>query len=326
MAESDFLCSTYSKNAGEPLPGTAPFGQVWFLLEYNGAWESKAFESSLIAEEVKTWFSAAVQKIPGAKLLLIRSGSANRAANLRPQSPASIRKGQGISFYMAAASQVQPLLYRFQLYSYSELMEMDLIRLAQGDPRYTAHQSGEKLFLVCTHGRRDRCCARDGSLVFEAMCLKAARLGLAENVWQCSHVGGHRFAANVVCFPHSIFYGRVGLENIDELIGSYLEENYLPSKARGRTCLEGPAQAAEIFLRQITGLTDLNAFAPVQYKQVAERLWEVNFQLLPGGQEYRLLIAKRATGQTVFASCNSEEQTPLEVFELLDLQQNPPLR
>jgi hypothetical protein len=321
MAETDFLCSNFSTQVGEPLPGTATYAQVWFLLEYNGTWESKAFEASTISNQVKNLVTAILQQLPAAKLLLIRSSS-SRMINLPPQSPASIRQGAGIAFYTVLVNETRSLLYRFRLYSYEELLEMDLVGLAHGYPVYDIHQTDDKLFLVCTHGRRDRCCARAGSLIFESMYSKAARMGLTENIWQCSHVGGHRFAANVLCFPDGIFYGRVGIEDIDPVMSTYRAGEFYSAKARGRSCLEGPVQAAEIFLRQITGLNGLYDFAPAQTNQIEDGVWRVSFQLQTGGQGYKLLIAKKTANQSVYKSCTSAEKTPLEIFELLELQQN----
>lgn len=320
MAENSFLCSTYSAQAGEPLPGTAPQGQVWFLLEYNGTWESKAFEASLIAEQVKDWVLAALAQIPGSKLLLIRTGSSGRAAGLHRVAPHPFDEGQSLTFYAAIAHETYPILYRFRLYSYEDLLDIDLRGLSKALSIYDARKTEEKLYLVCTHGRRDRCCARAGTLIYEAICSKSAREGAAESIWQCSHVGGHRFAANLVCFPHGIFYGRVDLEDVDGILSSYGRGHYYPKKGRGRSCFPGPAQAGEVYLRQYTNLTDLNAFGPVQTTRLDEALWKVRFQIQAEQKHYELLIAKRNTGKTIYPSCSSPEEEPLELFELLDLQ------
>jgi hypothetical protein len=53
--------------------------------------------------------------------------------------------------------------------------------------------SEEPIYLVCTHGRHDACCAVRGRPV--AAALAAA---YPERTWECSHIGGDRFAANVV--------------------------------------------------------------------------------------------------------------------------------
>ena len=54
----------------------------------------------------------------------------------------------------------------------------------------------EAALLVCTHGRREVCCAKYGRPVAQAL---AARYGPL--VWETTHVGGDRFAANLVVLP-----------------------------------------------------------------------------------------------------------------------------
>ena len=62
----------------------------------------------------------------------------------------------------------------------------------------------DPLLLVCTHGRRDRCCALDGRAL-------AAALAAAEepHVWECSHLGGHRFAPTALVLPTGYLYGHL---------------------------------------------------------------------------------------------------------------------
>ena len=71
---------------------------------------------------------------------------------------------------------------------------------------------GEIFYAVCTHGRHDKCCAKFGSRV-----CRAFRQEVGERAWECSHVGGDRFAGNVVVFPYGIYYGRVGPEDVPDV-------------------------------------------------------------------------------------------------------------
>jgi len=79
-------------------------------------------------------------------------------------------------------------------------------------------------------------------------------------VWQSSHIGGDRFAGNLVCLPEGLYYGRVDRETagtvLDEHLGSRIDlEHY-----RGRSCYGFPVQAAERFVRErdeLLGVHDL---------------------------------------------------------------------
>ena len=97
--------------------------------------------------------------------------------------------------------------------------------LAGGDP------VAGPIVLVCTHGRRDACCARLGLPLFDAL---APHLP-PERLWQSSHLGGHRFAPNVLVLPHGIQLGRIPLERAAE-VAELLEDGRIPLDLyRGRT-------------------------------------------------------------------------------------------
>jgi hypothetical protein len=105
----------------------------------------------------------------------------------------------------------------------------------------------ETLLLVCCHGRRDVCCARLGKPVFDA-------LRDLPGVWQSSHHGGHRFAANVLALPAGIQLGRVEPDEASA-IAALLAEGRIPlDRYRGRTLYSARVQAAEVAVRRARGL------------------------------------------------------------------------
>ena len=63
----------------------------------------------------------------------------------------------------------------------------------------SASRLGHPLLLVCTHGKHDRCCARHGRPLYDALAEQADDGW----VWQSPHVGGDRFAGNVVVLPRA---------------------------------------------------------------------------------------------------------------------------
>ena len=109
-------------------------------------------------------------------------------------------------------------------------------------------------YLVCTNGARDPCCAIRGPAV--AAALERARPGHA---FECSHLGGHRFAANVLVLPDALCFGRLDARSAPALADA-LDAGRLPLESfRGRTTLEPEQQAAEILLRrelELDGLGD----------------------------------------------------------------------
>jgi (2Fe-2S) ferredoxin len=107
------------------------------------------------------------------------------------------------------------------------------------------------LLLVCCHGRRDPCCARLGTPVFDAL-----RSHLPERaVWQSSHLGGHRFAANVLVLPDGVLLGRVGPEDAERVAHLAAAGRIPLDLYRGRTIHPPEVQAADAALREHLGLT-----------------------------------------------------------------------
>jgi hypothetical protein len=106
---------------------------------------------------------------------------------------------------------------------------------------------------VCTNGARDPCCAIRGPAVAQAL-----ERELPSRVYECSHLGGHRFAANVLVLPDGLCFGRLDARSAVGLAAE-LESGRLPlDHLRGRTALEPEAQAAEILVRRELGLTRLD--------------------------------------------------------------------
>jgi hypothetical protein len=115
----------------------------------------------------------------------------------------------------------------------------DLDALAAGSELAIA-EPAEPLFLVCTHGRRDACCGRYGGALARALTDRGYP------VWETTHVGGHRFAANLVILPHGLYYGPVSADGASAAIDAYRRGMVLADRYRGRAGLPASEQAAEI--------------------------------------------------------------------------------
>ena len=109
------------------------------------------------------------------------------------------------------------------------------------------------LYLICTHGRHDRCCSIRGNPVARALCAK-----YGDTAWECSHIGGDRFAANVVCLPRGAYFGRVSPSGADKLTDDYARGILDLDLFRGFSWYPFAVQAAEISLRRNLGLTGTN--------------------------------------------------------------------
>jgi hypothetical protein len=130
----------------------------------------------------------------------------------------------------------------------------------EGGTLYRRRQADEEqqedapLVLVCAHGRRDPCCARLGPPVYDAL---ARELG--GRVWQSSHHGGHRFAANVLVLPNGVQLGRVPTDAAPSVAASIAAGRIPLAYYRGRTLHHPRTQAADAAVRSALGLDRVDA-------------------------------------------------------------------
>jgi hypothetical protein len=130
----------------------------------------------------------------------------------------------------------------------SEGAKVLLVRRVSG-----SEPQSPRRYLVCTNGARDPCCAIRGPAVAQA--LERVRPG---QVYECSHLGGHRFAANVLVLPDGLCFGRLDARTAPVLV-EQLDAGRLPLEhLRGRTSYEPEQQASEILVRRELGLTGLD--------------------------------------------------------------------
>lgn len=295
-----YYCSLASQEVGEQLFGSATRTDVWLALEYSGAWHDKAFEQSALPQPVKDHLAAQAAAIPNARIQLIRRQGEASAG--------------GYAFYVAVAREVAPLLYAFRLPSYEDLLTLDIAAVAAADPAYASHVSAEKLYLVCSNGERDACCGRFGAVTFAAM----AQID-GDAVWRTTHVGGHRFAPNVVVLPHGIFYGRVAAEDAQRVLDDYRGGRITLDRLRGRACYPAEAQVAEYFLRAENGLDALEALRLREVQPDGSARWLVRFEEREAGRVHTLQIAAETGEPSIRKSCADTVAEPITHYRLLSL-------
>ena len=233
MAGPGSACSQESLAAEEPLAATASRAEQWLLVECRGSWPRDPIDGGL-PEPVRAHLGAQLASLGSAKLLYVR----------RPE----VRDRGSYRVFTARSTEGVASLRAFDVKAYEELLELDLTEPA-GDP------VAGPLILVCAHGKRDPCCARFGPPVYEEL----RRGPFGDGVWQSSHLGGHRFAANVVLLPDGLMFGRVTPSAAAALAARLGDREILLSHYRGRCSYQPAAQAAERALREREGLLGIDA-------------------------------------------------------------------
>jgi hypothetical protein len=98
--------------------------------------------------------------------------------------------------------------------------------------------------LVCTHGRRDRCCGSLGTALAQELLADPLRLGDDVRVWRTSHTGGHRFAPTALILPQGTSWAFCDKAALTRIVrGSGPMDDLLP-RYRGCGGLASPAVQA----------------------------------------------------------------------------------
>ncbi|MBV9379678.1 MAG: sucrase ferredoxin [Streptosporangiaceae bacterium] len=220
-----------------PSHASAPAGsRAWLLIEHRGPWAEHAAQTPL-PEPLST--AAAEADRLGIRVQLIR-----RPGRGAGEAPAGVYAGwtAGASPWLRRLAWPRPGgLDPHGLNPHGlDLHGLDLHGLAAGVPPAAGGPVPGPVFLVCAHGRRNACCARYGGPLARAL---AARY--PGQVWETTHVGGHKFAANLVILPHGLYYGPVDLRAASDAIGAYRRGEVTAHRFRGRAGQDPGVQAAE---------------------------------------------------------------------------------
>ena len=189
-------CSTSARRRGDPLVGTAAPATRWLLLEHPGGWAPAALDSAGIESSVADRLHHAALEVGGRVVLVRRAagrGEGVERGGQRQWAVVDVDGRQQWGFWRAGDDLAAPL---------RELVDGPAAQVepSVSDPPTMAPPL--PLFLVCTHGRHDVCCAVRGRPVAAELADK-----WPDHTWECTHIGGDRFAANVLVVPDGTVYG-----------------------------------------------------------------------------------------------------------------------
>ena len=302
MAEA-LPCATLSRALTEPLFGTASVVRGWVLLEQPGPWGREAVTESRLEPTLAAELDRAATAAHLRLLLIRRPG--------RPGGPPADRgTGRSQVCFVAHTSRAGRWLERRRLDDPAELLELDMAAVVAGERPSFGESADEPVYLVCTNGRHDRCCATYGRPA--ALALAASH---GELIWESSHVGGDRFAGNLVCLPGGQYFGRVGPGEAARVVDRHLAGAVDLDHYRG-CCVDPPVvQAAEWFARRATGLFGTDDLAPAGRERLGEGVQAVRFHRPGGG--LRVLLRATRNAEPRLLTCHSTRPEPPLAFDLL---------
>lgn len=256
MTTDQRRCAAEALARDEPLFATASLVDAWLLIEQPGAWGPEAITDSKLPAELAVELQ---RRSAGVRILLIRRRSRSRTGRVYFKAHSGGDRGA-------------PIMVSSPLPDPAVLLDVDFAALASGEVG-PGIEIEHPIYLVCTHGRHDICCADRGRPLFRA--LSSAR---PHRTWEVSHLGGDRFAGNLLVLPRGDYFGRVEPEDAEPLVASYEAGELDLRHYRGRSTLPRLAQAAEYFVRRSDALTGLDDLVLSEYRRSSRHRAEVLFQ------------------------------------------------
>lgn len=293
-------CSARSEALGESMIGTASEVANWLLLEHPGPWGADVLRGSRLGDGI----GPRLRRMRGAlgiRVVLIRryGGSTERA----------------VSCFLAHTGPDRPWLERLRLRDPGEVVDLDLSSLAQGEAPGLGEPDPGPLFLACTHGRRDPCCAERGRPLARAL-----DRAYGDRAWEVSHIGGDRFAGNLVCLPHGLYLGRLDPAGGLGAAWEYADGRIDLQHYRGRSCYRFAVQAAEIFLRNRLGLAGVDDLRLVRIRRVESDVVEATFDCGQHAGPVMASVRTRPAGTERTLTCHAAEPVRPPVHSLVKME------
>jgi hypothetical protein len=292
-------CSAVAESIGEPLAGTSATARSWLCVEQPGPWGRDALSASHLDTGLAAELSALAEGT-GVRIVLIR----------RPGSHPDRHRPVPRHVYLAHTAPGNTWLERASVTDPKELLDLDLARAGAGEAGLLGTTVTAPLLLVCTNGRRDVCCALLGRPIAAAL---ADEHG--EAVWECTHIGGHRFAPTAVLLPTGYSYG-----HLDETAASRLltaGPGVATDSCRGRSTWSAAGQVAELAVRELTGERHPDALSVGTVSEPIDGGWLAEVSHVDG-RGWRVAMGTREVSAGRIASCTAA-LTPAVALEVLDV-------
>jgi hypothetical protein len=301
-----YRCAPASLERAEPLVGTASRVQRWLLVEQPGAWGPDPPVDSGLDREVASALVASARRHRVRVLLVRRPGDRRREGDHRVFLAHSGAERRWIEQLTVRAGRTR------------DLLGIDLGVLAFPEPPGLGEPGPASLDLVCTNGRHDPCCADFGRPVVRALLAAGS-----PDVWESSHVGGDRFAANIVCLPDGVYYGRVEPDDAARLVADHRAGILDLACYRGRSCHPPLVQAADLFAREHLGERRFEGLTVVSTERHDDGTVTVLVQQRPGHEREGATLevrVRRERAPAVQLTCHAGEPDEPWSYQLVDVR------
>ena len=318
-------CSVSSARLGEPLAGSGPRATAWLAIEQPGPWGRRALTESHLDPELGQELDRRAEAA-GVRIALIRRPGRHALAqtgvdtDLDEEQSAPTAPGSTRQVLLANTIPGRTALRSLTVTDPRQLLELDLAALSAGDWSVggllsTAVPEPKPVLLVCTNGKRDRCCA----LLGRALALDLAELAAASGadgpeIWESDHLGGHRFAPTALVLPTGYVYGRRDAASAAAAAAAAGSGQMVARLCRGRSTWNQRGQAAELALREELQELAADAVLVTGEREAGGGTWAVD--LTVNGIGYRASVSQQAAQEPRAESCGKAFGRPVEVSVL----------
>lgn len=291
-------CSVQALERGDSGVATAAPVSRWLLIEQPGPWGRQALTQSRFDARVARLLAERAAR-EDVRVLLVRRPGDRLADSGRRWAYADSRPGrEGVWWSVRSAD--------------ADLLTAPWDGTA-GEPAAGA------TYLVCTHGGHDACCALRGRPLARALTAHTA------DVWECSHLGGDRFAANMLVLPHGFYYGQVPGDG-GLVVAAHARGQVALAWLRGRAGLTAPAQAAQHYAREELGLLGVDDLAPLRVVRLPDpepdvERWEVT--LAGRAESVVVTVESRPSPEFVHLTCQAARPGRVRTWHHLSLTSRP---
>jgi hypothetical protein len=285
-AERRAFCAAVSTASHEPLAATASRIDNWIAIEYRAAWDRDVLGASRFPSSLKQHLREQLHALAPSRLLFIK----------KPERRAYGRR----HVYFGTSKAGEERFFQLEVDYQEDLLGFDFVGALAGNG-LPGVPVDHPLLVVCTHGKRDRCCAKNGQPLYDAL----RHATETSWVWQSTHVGGDRFAGNVVVLPEGLYYGRVEPGNAAALLAAHAASRIDFEHYRGRAAHTFPVQAAEHAIRETEGLFGIDDLRAAGIDAGGET-WRVRFRTAEGAV-IEADVATELSDEPVYLTCGAAE-------------------
>ena len=244
-------CSNLSRESGEPMLGSAPVARRWLLIEHPGPWAKNHLDTPPLSGALAELIETGCAELQGRSLLVRRHG--RRAPG---EAPAWYAVDSAHGTWVTG--------------TWRSSEDLRAAVAAMGTPLTQSETLAEPMLLVCTQGTRDACCALRGRPVTAAL----AKV-FPDEVWECTHLSGHRFAGTFLSMPDGTCYGGVDMADAVDIVRAHRAGEVDTSHLRGVSRFSPAVQAATGSVLAEHGPAPVTAARPGSVEVLSETVTRV---------------------------------------------------